>query len=82
MSSRSLKSSRSQSDHSRITVGSQSGHSRVTVGSQSGHSRVIGFFMILARDEEKSNLILIKYTAAIPNSQNHKETYDPIVTRL
>ena len=71
-----------QPDHNRITVGSQSGHSRVTVGSQSGHSRVIGFFMILARDEEKSNLILIKYTTAISKSQNHKETYDPTVTRL
>ena len=66
------------SDHSRITVGSQSGHSRVTVGSQSGHRFLYDFGM----RRRKRNLILIKYTTTISKSQNHKETYDPIVTRL
>ena len=69
---------RLQSDHSRITVGSQSGHSRVTVGSQSGHRFLYDF----ATRRRKNNLILINYTTAIPKSQNHKETYDPTVTRL
>ena len=64
--------------HSLKPIGSQSGHSRVTVGSQSGHRFLYDF----ATRRRKNNLILIKYTTAISKSQNHKETYDPIVTRL